>query len=283
MAATRTRADRCPGALRPWPAPDGLLVRIRLIGGRVPLASLRALITVAEEYADGRIRLTSRANLQVRAFARRGAALAPEALAALEATGLLPSRTHELVRNVMATPGFDGAMLDALDRALCADPVLAGLPGRFLLVLDDGRGHLLDRPCDLGVVLLGDDEAQLRIGDRWGPVVVRAEVADRLVGLARDFVAARGSGAAAAWHVTELPGWGRVPESPGYGGLRHTTPDPRLPAPSGPLPFGPVPGGRHVAVSADGLDRAAVEELSAGADHLVVTPWHGVLVPEEDR
>ena len=35
MQASRTRGDLCPGALRPWPADDGLLIRLRLIGGAV--------------------------------------------------------------------------------------------------------------------------------------------------------------------------------------------------------------------------------------------------------
>ncbi|MEO8815503.1 MAG: nitrite reductase, partial [Mycobacterium sp.] len=62
----RTRADLCPGVLRPWLADDGLLVRLRLVGGRLPVASLARLLAVSAEFADGRIHLTRRANLQVR-------------------------------------------------------------------------------------------------------------------------------------------------------------------------------------------------------------------------
>ena len=59
MAITyRKRSDRCPGALRPWPAEDGLLVRLRLIGGRISATSLRSLMSVAEEFGDGRVHLT---------------------------------------------------------------------------------------------------------------------------------------------------------------------------------------------------------------------------------
>ncbi|MGL5909052.1 MAG: hypothetical protein ACRCZP_03560, partial [Phycicoccus sp.] len=71
MPATRTRVDRCPGVSRPWPATDGLLVRLRLVGGAVSHRSLRALLGVAERFGDGRLHVTSRANLQLRGLPER--------------------------------------------------------------------------------------------------------------------------------------------------------------------------------------------------------------------
>ena len=276
---TRTRRDRCPGALRPWQAPDGLLVRLRLIGGRITSASLRALLDVAEQYGDGRIHVTTRANLQVRAFPGCDGALAPEALAAIEGTGLLPTRSHELVRNVMSSPqtGLAGGMADLrpvaaeLDSRLCAQERLAGLPGKFLFVLDDGRGDLIDRACDLGLVALDSEEAQLRAGEGWGTVVPMGDAAARLAELAGEFLLRRGSGPTAPWHVADLP----APL------IRAVDPDPRLPRAAGPLPYGPVPGGRHVAVPGTGLDRAAIAALTGSVPEVIVTPWRGVLVPEE--
>jgi len=239
-------------------------VRLRLIGGRVSAASLRSLVTVAEEYGDGRVHVTSRANLQVRGLPGDERRLAPEVVEAIEATGLLPTRTHELVRNVLASPGFDDALLDELDARLCADPELARLPGRFLFVLDAGRGDLVDRPCDLGLVVLGADEGQVRIGDGWGPVVPLGDAPARLVALARAFVAARGSGPTAPWHVRELPEPLTAPAAP----------DPRLPGPVPP----PSYDARHRAVPAEGLDRAAIESLPDV--RLTITPWRGVLIPD---
>ena len=273
----RTRGDRCPGALRPWPAEDGLLVRLRLVGGRVASGQLRALMTVAEEYGDGRVHPTSRANLQLRGLPGTAGRLAPEVLTALAATGLLPSRSHELVRNIMVSPqtGLAGGLADLrgvaarLDALLCAGPRLAGLPGRFLFVLDDGHGDLLSRDCDLGLVVLSAAAAQMRIGPSWGPVVPLSAAADRIIELAGRFLDERGTGPAAPWHVGELP-TPLVAAAP---------PDPRLPVPSGPLPYGEVPGGHHVLVPDTGLDRAALAALDA--EELVVTPWHGVLVPKE--
>ena len=278
--AARTRADRCPGALRPWVAPDGLLVRLRLVGGRVTAASLRALLDVAETHGDGRIHLTRRANLQLRALPGRDGALDPAVLAAIERTGLLPTRTHELVRNVLVSPqtGLAGGRTDlrpvagALDGLLIRNERLAGLPGRFLFVLDDGRGDLVDRSCDLGAVALDAATAQLRVGPAWGEVHPLAEVATALASLAERFVDRRGSGPDAPWHVAELPDR-LAPPAPA---------DPRVPPPAPPLPFGDVPGGRHVAAPA-GLDRVAVEAVLAGVPEVVVTPWRGVLVPEEGR
>ncbi|WP_206051518.1 nitrite reductase [Nocardioides ferulae] len=279
----RFRPDRCPGALRPWPAADGLLVRLRLPGGRLGSSALRGLLGVAERYGDGRVHVTGRANLQVRGMPAERAEprLPAEVLAALEATGLLPSRSHDVSRNLMASPqtGLAGGRADlrtvlaALDRALLADPVLAGLPGRFLFVLDDGRGDLLDHRCDLGLVALDREVGQLRVGEGWGDVVPLSSSAQRLAALARAFLGARGAGPAAPWHVREL----------GRDLATRRTPDPRLPEPAPPPAYGEIPGGCHVPVPPEGLDRTAVERLCAAAPELVVTPWRGVLIPEETR
>jgi len=267
--------------LRPWPADDGLLVRLRLIGGRISSESLLALAGVAEEYADGRVHLTGRANLQIRGLPGSEGRLAPEVLSAIEATGLLPTRGHELVRNIMVSPrsGLAEGRTDLrpvaaeLDRLLCSDGQLAELPGRFLFVLDDGRGDLVGRSCDLGLVVLDAGTAQLKVGDAWGPVVALESAAFGIVRLAREFLDRRGSSASAPWHVVELLEPLVQPQEP----------DVRLPAPVGPLPYGAVAGGRHVAVPDEGLNRRSAEALAAGAPELVVTPWRGVLVPEESR
>lgn len=86
----------------------------RLVGGRLTTAELASLLAVSKEYADGTVHLTTRANLQLRALPRDPVdetRLHPEALAAIESTGLLPSRTHELVRNILVSPqtGLDAA------------------------------------------------------------------------------------------------------------------------------------------------------------------------------
>lgn len=277
----RSRFDRCPGVLRPWPASDGLLVRLRLPGGHITSPQLLQLLEVAERHGDGRVHVTTRANLQVRGLpATSGTGhLTEEVVEAIEATGLLPSRTHDLARNIMASPqtGLSGGRADlrpvarALDAALQGEPELGSLPGRFLFVLDDGRGDLLDRTCDLGFVALSPEDAQLRIGAAWGPVVPLRGAEERLVSLALHFLGVRGDGPGAPWHVDELPTPLMDPASPAA----------ELPVSSPPLPYGPVPGGEHVPVPEGGLDRPAVERLCAAAPALVVTPWRGVLVPEE--
>jgi precorrin-3B synthase len=254
---------------------------LRLPGGNVSADALLALLDVAERHGDGHVHVTTRTNLQIRGLSAKPGTtqLAEPALAAIEDTGLLPSRTHDLARNIMASPqtGFSGGRADlrpvvrALDAALLAESALGMLPGRFLFVLDDGRGDLLDRTCDLGLVALGPEEAQLRIGTGWGPVVPLAGVEKRLVHLALRFLEVRGDGPRAPWHVHELP----------VSLVEPAAAPVLLPAPSPPLPYGTVPGGEHVPVPEDGLDRPAVERLCAAAPELVVTPWRGVLVPEE--
>jgi precorrin-3B synthase len=47
------------------------------------------------------------------------------------------------------------------------------------------------------------------------------------------------------------------------------------------MPFGRVPEGVHAEVSVDGLDRSALTWLPDPPAEVVVTPWRGILVPQE--
>lgn len=276
---TRHRADRCPGVLRPWLADDGALVRLRLAGQ--PLRRLRDLLTVAETWGDAAVHLTSRGNVQIRGITHENGCVPGDFVEAVTALGLLPSPRHELVRNIEVSPltGRAGGRADVrpvaaeLDRLVCADPVLASLPGRFLFVLDDGRGDVAWRPLDLGLIALDETTAQLRVGSEgWGEVVTLDTAAAHLADLARDFVATRGSGPEAPWHVDELPrSW------------RRSSPrDARTEVAAEPWPFGPVEqrDGR-VAQHVDVPDGRLTRDRTAGLpDDVIVTPWRSLIVPD---
>jgi precorrin-3B synthase len=285
----RDRADRCPGVLRPWLADDGALIRLRVVGGELPAAALAALMRISAEYAEGTVHLTRRANLQLRGIAHRNGCVPAGLVDALTAAGLLPAPSHELVRNIMVSPltGRVGGRSDlrpvatALDEGLCADPVLATLPGRFLFVLDDGRGDLADRSLDLGLMAVDDSTAQLRVGSReWGPVVPLPEAPGRLLDLGRAFLVARGEGDSAAWHVDELDNGGTR-----LLGIHHAR-DLRSQVTALPLPHGTIPqdDGRRAenVVVPDGrlTQELAADLLARAASTVIVTPWRSVVLPD---
>ncbi len=288
---SRSRGDLCPGVLRPWPAADGGLVRLRLVGGAVELSQLVALSGVARAYGDGSVLLTKRANLQVRGLptvpdCEGRAQLDPPLVQAIEATGLLPSRSHELVRNILLSPlsGIGGGRADlralaaALDVALRAEPRAADLSARFLFVLDDGRGDVLHRPADLAAVALDETTGQVRVGpDTWTDPVPLSQVVPLLRDLALAFVSARGAGPDAPWHVHEL-GTPLVAST--------SAADARVPRPSRPPAYGVVPGtgAEHRAVTDGVLTPDAVDALleEFGAHRrLVVTPWRSMVITAE--
>ncbi|MFD1858914.1 sulfite reductase subunit beta [Aeromicrobium camelliae] len=277
--STRTRTDRCPGVLRPWIADDGALVRLRLAGG--PLRHLHDLLDLAERWGDGALHLTSRANVQLRGIGHTDGCVPSDFVDAVQELGLLPAPSHELVRNIEISPltGRAGGRADVrpvaaeLDRLLCAEPAFAALPGRFLFVLDDGRGDIAWRPLDLGLLALDAATVQLRLGAaHWGATVPLHAAAESLAELARRFLEARGGGPEAVWHVDELD-HPLAPEAPR---------DPRTRVQAEPWPFGIIEQrdgrvARHVAVPDGRLTRELAADLP---DEVLVTPWRSIVVPD---
>ncbi len=289
----RPRPDACPGALQTHQAADGELARVRVPGGFLDPEQLRALAAAARDLGDGALELTSRGNLQLRGLAPGAARELGDRLAA---AGLLPSETHERVRNVLASAltGRAGGHLDArpwvraLDAALCADPALAALPGRFLATLDDGRGDVSGLGGDVGLLARApDDVALLLAGADTGLRAAPGDAVGLLLAAARAFLAERAAQGGTAWRLAELDdGPARVAARlPGA----RTAPAAVPPAPqSGPVGaisqddgrtalVGIVPLGRLSAGQADLLARLAPE--------VQLTPWRSVVVPDlpEDR
>ncbi|MEY9213962.1 precorrin-3B synthase [Thermobifida halotolerans] len=288
--------DRCPGVLRPHLAADGALLRIRVPGGRIGRRGLAALSRIAADFGDGDLHLTSRGNVQIRGISTTPEGEIPNDLSdSVAAAGFLPSFAHERVRNIVASPlsGIVGGRMDvrpvvaALDRALCADPRLAELPGRFLFGLDDGRADLAEMPCDLGARAVDGESAQLRVGALPGPVVAREEIASALTALALRFLDLR----ADLWNVRRLPGKGRelldgaeFPESSGDTG-ETGGPDAekrRRNGRHGILPVSDseaaVAGSVPLGILTPALQRALLDSAGHGSETIVLTPWRGAVV-----
>ncbi|WP_436774500.1 precorrin-3B synthase [Yinghuangia sp. YIM S09857] len=208
----RERTDACPGTLDAAPADDGLVARIRLPGGRVSANQIGELTACAVELGRGSVDLTARANVQVRGLSTDGVG---ELARRLGGVGLLPSAMHDRVRNILASPfagRAPGALVDAdalvtaLDAALCADPELAALPGRFQFALDDGTLPVATARHDVSLVAVAPGVVALRLAgvDTRLRGTSCEEAVDLATSAARVFL--RASRANGAWHVRELPG-----------------------------------------------------------------------------
>jgi len=224
-------ADACPGVLRLHAAADGHLARVRAPGGRLDTRALQALAEAASLGSDI-VELTSRAGLQVRGLPEGSAGALADVLSR---GGLLPSLAHDRVRNIAAAPlagrapaalaGVD-QIVDALDRALCADAELVELPGRFLFAVDDGTCALepLRADVELAAERGGASEPECGDGLRSGRgetfrlyldglatslAVEPARAPDAALRAARAFLTLRREDAGGAWRVHELRGGAR--------------------------------------------------------------------------
>jgi precorrin-3B synthase len=226
--ASRPGDDRCPGALRLAEAADGLLARVRLPGGLIRGEQLRVLARLASELGDGRVELTSRGNVQLRGLAGDGAVPLTDGLVR---AGLLPSLTHDRVRNVLASPlaGLDRGtdltgIVRALDAAVCARPRLAELSGRFLFAVDDGHGDVAGLGADV-VATVRTDSAVVNglcvrrpdvpvapgTGADGVPDGLRDDIVTAMLACAEAFLDLRAAHGGTAWRIADLPGGpGRV-------------------------------------------------------------------------
>ncbi|SNS66683.1 precorrin-3B synthase [Geodermatophilus pulveris] len=289
-AAGRVRTDACPGALQTHPAADGALARVRVPGGLLTAAQLGALAAAARDLGDGALELTSRGNVQLRGLPPGAEPVLGDRLAA---AGLLPSATHERVRNVLASAltGRAGGHADArpwvraLDAALCADPALAALPGRYLATLDDGRGDVTGLGGDVGLLALSPGTVALVLaGVDSGLRAAPGAAVDLALAATRAFLEERAAQGGTAWRLAELddgPAAVLARLGPaGEGGLPRAGDRPGTSGPVGSVVqddgrvalVGVVPLGRLSAGQADLLARVTGE--------VQLTPWRSVVVPD---
>jgi precorrin-3B synthase len=292
-APFRDRVDACPGALQTHPAADGGLARVRLPGGLLSAEQLTVLAAAARDLGNGSLELTSRGNIQLRGLPVDGPG---ELGGRLAAAGLLPSATHERIRNVLASSlsgRTTGGHLDvrpwvrALDTGLCADPGLAGLPGRYLATLDDGRGDVSGLGGDVGLLALSPRSVALLLGGTDSGLRAAPEAAVPLaLAATRALLAERDAQGTGAWRLAELD------DGPARVAARLTARQDghlgeRVDVPAAPV-VGPVGAvtqddGRTALIGVVPLGRLSADqaELLAGlAAEVQLTPWRSVIVPD---
>ncbi len=134
----------CPGLFYATPARDGTLLRIRIPGGILNSQQGRAIAQFAERFGEGYVKVTNRANLQIRKIQ----GITPEVLTTLQKVGLAATLTEvDHLRNIMASPtaGIDSLelidtrpMVRELDAYICGHPELKGLSPKFSVGFDGG-------------------------------------------------------------------------------------------------------------------------------------------------
>jgi ferredoxin-nitrite reductase len=160
LIAPTAVAATCPGLFSPTSAQDGMLSRIRVPGGFLNGEQCSAIAVLADQFGNGFVQITNRANLQLRGLE---VALPANALQQLQAVALAaPLATVDAIRNIMGSPtaGIDAqALVDTRplvrdwNRYLMSQPDLAVLSPKFSVCFDGGEAAGVgDRPNDITLV-----------------------------------------------------------------------------------------------------------------------------------
>jgi ferredoxin-nitrite reductase len=167
----------CPSLFNATSAEDGILSRIRLPAGLITSTQCEALVQVVNQFSNGDIQITNRANLQI----RTSQALTLEVLQYLQDYGLASSEAStDGLRNIMASPtaGIDSyAKINTIPLVkqwnfYLLQPELAILSNKFSVCFDGGETICVsDRPNDICLVAVEINneiyfDLRLGLGDR---------------------------------------------------------------------------------------------------------------------
>ncbi|BES71543.1 precorrin-3B synthase [Marinobacter nanhaiticus D15-8W] len=260
----------CPGAWRPMPSGDGLLVRVRPERAMLDRNQVLALCEASETFGNGIIHLTNRANLQLRGVKEKHWR---PLLDMLMGAGLVDSDpAREGQRNLLLAPDWGaGDVTDRLARQLLERlSELPSLPAKVGFAIDAGRNPIL-----------AGDSADFRIErGLTGELIVRADghatgtvahsergAVDLIIRLARWFMATGGADSGRmSRHSQPLPPWAQAQVAPST---------PRRPLSLGDHALGAVYGLTFGQVEAAALRDAVGPEYVTG---IRVTPWRRLLV-----
>jgi ferredoxin-nitrite reductase len=167
-------AVTCPGLFSPTSAQDGILSRIRVPGGILNGTQCEVIATLSDQYGNGLVQVTNRANLQLRGLETK---LPIDALGQLQAVALAaPIPALDGIRNIMSSPtvGIDPqALVDTRplvrewNRTLMSRPDFAVLSPKFSVCFDGGEGvGVGDRPNDITLIatkIEGDIQFRLHL------------------------------------------------------------------------------------------------------------------------
>lgn len=277
---------------------------MRLPGGVVTGTQWLAVATAATQLGNGQLELTSRGNLQVRGLEPGAQKLLEDRLTE---AGLLPSLTHERVRNLLASPltGRDGAglldvrrLIGEFDELLCGRRALGALSGRFLFALDDGRGDVRQADADITTVAVSATSVELLLaGTPTGLRVPVSAAVHLMLAAAEAFLAERERDGANAWRLGELAdGAARIAArvagsaetaaaSPlatePLGAVSLAKPlgavSPRIPQP-GPVALSDGSTALVIGIPLGRLNAAQASTLTS--PELILTPWRSIVVPD---
>lgn len=250
----------CPGALRPMPSGDGLVVRIRPPMGRLTPPQAQAIAQAALSHGNGIIDLSARANLQLRGVTEVShLALIRD----LGDHGLIDRDIQtETLRNLIVTPFADATATECAAVLTTTLARLPPLPAKFGFAVDTGPSPVLFSAS-----------ADIRVErDRSGRLILRpdghpfgrpvTDLAAQVIALAQWFVD-HGGIVAGRGRMAALIGKGRVP--PGC----CVSPADLLP----PTVPGLLPQGALVALAFGQMQAATLEGLASLGHEIRLTPW----------
>ncbi len=142
----------CPSSLRPMESGDGYIVRVKPAFGRVTRAQLKRVAQLADQFGNGIIELTNRANLQL-----RGVSMAdhPALIDALVQAGLVDlDPDSDAAPQILVAPNCNADIRELYDHLRRAK--LPDLPAKFGMVLEQGGQMLTQASGDIRLCVLGD-------------------------------------------------------------------------------------------------------------------------------